>query len=54
MKIATFTLNALPTPAEPRARPATPTWVEPVVRMLVMGAALVGMLLAATLVLANP
>jgi hypothetical protein len=53
MKIATFTLSAVPSPP-PAPRRALPGWTALAVRGLVMGAALVAMLVVTSLVFANP
>jgi hypothetical protein len=52
MKVATFTLSAVPSPdPEPRGLPG---WLEPAVRGFLMGGALVALLVGTTLVFANP
>lgn len=53
MKIATFTLNAVPS-QRPEPRRRLPLWLEPAVRGFLMGGALVAMLVATSLVFANP
>jgi hypothetical protein len=53
MKVATFTLNAVPLP-QPESRRGLPGWFEPALRGFLMGSALVAMLVATTLVFANP
>ncbi|HKY89835.1 MAG TPA: hypothetical protein VJM11_02305 [Nevskiaceae bacterium] len=53
MKVATFTLNAVPEP-RPEPRSGLREWVEPAVRGFLMGGALVALLVATTLVFANP
>jgi hypothetical protein len=54
MKIATFTLNALPTPPAAPPRRSFQAMLEPALRGFLMGGALVAMLIATSLVFANP
>jgi hypothetical protein len=54
MKIATFTLSAVPTPPAAPPRRSFPELLAPAVRGFLMGGALVAMLVATTLVFANP
>ena len=53
MKTGTFTLHAVPNP-QPEPERGLRAWAEPAMRGFLMGGALVALLVATTLVFANP